>query len=330
MLASNYLSNQGAYGPPNCCNLCSPCTSQPIYENSCAGINNANNMGISGITNGCSGSDYTTNAETDDGYGPDNYYNSGGYGTNNQPSQENGGSSSSSPIQLLSPYASPSTQTSASVYGSSKQQPGTYYQVSSPNSLIVDSHPYSPTRSIFGTSHMHHFGSYPTLNSNPFQQYYGAFNSYPTNHNFNYGASMSDMDLGAQSLYDYNDRNAFGPMFDYAVTSETESTSVVPKTTPKSKEDTRQVESVFHIVKPNFASLKKAALMKKHRASSTAKPQTGISSTTQNIIIARKISKIIASKKSSTPTNTTNKAPESTTISTTTHQITESTTSKPN
>lgn len=151
MLATNYIPHQGGYTVSNCCNVCQPCSTQNVYENSCGGGISNPNLGLNTMTNGCPGSEYS-NTDTDDDYGPDNYL--GGYGTNTQSHESTAGSSRHS--QLLSGYASPSTA-SASLYGSSKQQPGNYYQVSSPvsNPFLVDSHPYSPTGSIFATSHMH-------------------------------------------------------------------------------------------------------------------------------------------------------------------------------
>lgn len=206
------------------------------------------------------------------------------------------------------------------------------------------------------------FGSYPTLNTNPFQQYFGTLHAYPNNQRYNYGNSMSDSELNAQNLYGYtNGASPFGPMFDYQ-TSETESTTTssnaiqpIMSTTEKSKEmineDHAPIENVFHIVKPNFASLKKAALMKKHRTNTmskgtrkpnqtnppsttvltTQKPTTIVSSTsiplttsTRSVLVARKMAKILIAKKSSTPapkTVPTKVTENTTTVSTTTKKL---------
>lgn len=348
MIATNYLPNQASYGLSNCCNPClPPCNTQTIYENSCGG-GGVPNTNMNTMSNGCPGNEYNT--DTDDDYNLDNYYNNGGYGTNTQSHESTNSASSSRHTQLLNGYSSPSTSSSSSstssLYGSSK--PSSFYQVSSPVSspFLVDSHPYSPTGSMFATSHMHHFGSYPSLNSNPFQQYFGTLNAYPNQQRFNYGSSIGENELNTQNLYNYNNGSPFGPMFDYASTSEPDSSSeTVKATTSKPKETIAQedhapIENVFHIVKPNFASLKKAALMKKHRnnakpnrksqqiepttTTTTIKPSTLPSTTTKmpltttirNILVARKMAKILIAKKSSTP------APKTTPIKTTTLEST--------
>jgi hypothetical protein len=153
---ASYLPTQSSYGIPNCCNVCPPCNTQSsIYDNNCGGaaMQNGNTMAMNGINNGlgCPGSDYTTADTDNDEYGPDNYY-QGGYGTNTA-SHENGAASSgyNRNSQLLSGYASQSGST-PNLYGSSKQQPNSYYQVSTPinNPFSVDAHPYSPVGSLFG------------------------------------------------------------------------------------------------------------------------------------------------------------------------------------
>lgn len=184
-----------------------------------------------------------------------------------------------------------------------------------------------------------HFGSYPsTLNNHPFQQYYGTLNAYPNAQRFGYGTSMSDGELGGQNMFGYSN-SPFGPMFDYATNSNNEPESatttqppkVTTKETAKESKSTEQhdqkapIESIFHIVKPNFASLKKVALMKKHRlvaSKSTRKPETRPTPTTpltttnsppsttvsKSALISRKMAKIMIAKKSSTP------APKTTTL----------------
>lgn len=292
-----------------------------------------NNMGISGMINGCAGSDYNTMDTDNDEYGSDGYLQGGGGYGSTLSSHENVGEGHAGPnrhSQLLNGYSSQSNSNPSS-YGSINPQSTSYYQVSSPIStpFLVDAHPYSPIGSIFATSHMHHFGSHPSLSGNPLQQYYGTLSAYPNR--LSYGNSPGDVDLGSQNMFGYG-VSPFEPMFDYAsnVTNDPEIiTTQSPKRAPAKPTDKQEhkehsekplpIESIFHIVKPNFASLKKVALMKKHRTTST-KPTpspepisiktsttTTVPATTKSVVMTHKTEKTILIKKTSTyaPTNAT-------------------------